>query len=154
MVTAVPQPLQDSIFCLASNAFLRIDPGFWRRSSVTGSERVVVPSEAMVQCRKRFEVTEQFPGLLLTLYPKQLATMPTSFFSMDAIWLDFQVHPTNKTPAKSGGNYFSVSPRRGFHCIRMPAFIHTEPIRSPVIPHRTCGSILQTCRDEWRSNRP
>ena len=42
-----------------------------------------------------------------TLYPGALAPVPTSFASVDAMWLSFQTMATNKPPAING-DYFSL----------------------------------------------
>ena len=50
----------------------------------------------------------QFPGLMPTLHPGALATVPTPFASVDAMWLSFQTMATNKTPAINGEIIFLV----------------------------------------------
>ena len=53
-------------------------------------------------------VINQFPGRMPTRYPGELATAPTPFASIDAMWLSFQTMATNRTPAINGENIFSL----------------------------------------------
>ena len=48
-----------------------------------------------------------------TLYPSDLATAPSPFVSIDAMWLAFQVLATNKTPALNGEKHYSLPPLAG-----------------------------------------
>ena len=82
-------------------------------SGITGSEQVLAPSMSTVLELVRRGVMNQYPGLMPTLYPGEVATVPTTFGSTDAMWSAFQVLATNKTPAISGEEYFSLPPLAG-----------------------------------------
>ena len=82
-------------------------------SSVTGSEHVLAPSTSTVLELVRRSVMNQYPGLMPTLYPGELATVPTPFSTIDAMWLAFQTMATNRTPAICGEKYFSLPPLAG-----------------------------------------
>ena len=55
-------------------------------SSVTGPEHVLAPRVSTVLELVRRRVINQLPGLMATLYPGALATVPTAFTSDDAVW--------------------------------------------------------------------
>ena len=61
----------------------------------------------------RRSVINQYAGLTPTLYPGELATAPTPFASIDAMWLVSQTMATNRTPAISGETYFFFAPLEG-----------------------------------------
>ena len=63
-------------------------------SVITRSEQVLAPSMSTVLELVRRGVMNQYPGLMPTLYPGELATVPTPFGSIDALWSAFQVLAT------------------------------------------------------------
>ena len=75
-------------------------------AGVTGSERVLAPSTGLVLEVVRMSVNEQYPGLMPNLYPGELATAPSPFGTIDAMWLAFSGLSTNKTPAINGSRFF------------------------------------------------
>ena len=71
-------------------------------SGITGCEQVLAPSMSTVPELVRRGAMNQYPGLMPTPYPGELATVPTPFCSIDAMWSAFQVLVTNNTRAISG----------------------------------------------------
>ena len=71
-------------------------------SAVTGSERTLAPGVDVVLEVVRMAVNEQFPSLMLTLYPGSMATGPKPYASLDEMWKAFGDLSNNKTPAING----------------------------------------------------
>ena len=116
-------------------------------SGVTGSEQVLAPSMSTVLELARRGVINQYPGLMPTLYPGALATVPTPFASVDAMWLSFQTMATSRTPDIKGKHNFSLPLSAG-------SSLPTHPGNRPVVPFGTRGFLSQPCCDECRSCRP
>ena len=110
-------------------------------STVTGSGRVLSPRTDVVLEVVRMTVTQQFPTLMLTLYPGSKATDLRSYASLDAMWRAFSDLAPNKTPAANGA-FFCIylflrrehgHPRRGSGPPIMSA------TRAKCRPSRFCG---------------
>ena len=71
-------------------------------STVTGSGRVLSRRTDVVLEVVRMTVTQQFPTLMLTLYPGSKATDSRSYAPLDAMWRAFSALAPNKTPAVNG----------------------------------------------------
>ena len=77
-------------------------------SGITGSDQVLAPNMSTVLELVRRGVMNHYPGLMPTLYPGELATVPTPFGSIDALWSAFQVLAT-KHP-RSAAKIFLFAP--------------------------------------------
>ena len=78
-------------------------------SGITGYAQVLAHIMYTVPELVRRGVMNQYPGLMPTLYPGELATAPAPFGSVDAMWSAFQVLATNKTPVIRDEKYFRCS---------------------------------------------
>ena len=77
-------------------------------SGFTGSERALAPGLGLVLEIVSLSVNEQFPQLMPSLYPGELATRPQPFGSIDAMWLALGTLANDKTPAINGAKLFSL----------------------------------------------
>ena len=75
-------------------------------SGITGSDQVLAPNMSTVLELVRRGVMNHYPGLMPTLYPGELATVPTLFCSMMLCGWHFKFWQRIKQPRSAPKNIF------------------------------------------------
>ena len=78
-------------------------------SGDTGSERALASGFGLVLEIVRLIVNQQFPQLMPSLHPGELATCPQPIDSIDAMWVALGTLANNKKPASNGAEFVSLS---------------------------------------------
>ena len=89
-------------FCDFSRAFRGVV------SAATGTERGLAPGVEVVLEVVRMAVHEQYPSLMLMLYPGVPATVSRPFGPLDDMWLSFETLANNNTSAINGVKCLSL----------------------------------------------